>query len=78
MAPGYTNLAPLIAQVRSLFLQHCECKLTFLTSLLPSSVISGFLSFYSLNLCLLSPSFSQSALNFSSTQNGACDLLQMA
>lgn len=65
-------------KISPLFLQHCKCKeLTFSTSLLPSSVISGFFSFYSLSPCLFPPSSSQSALSISSTQNGACDLLQV-
>lgn len=65
-------------KISPLFLQHCGCKeLTISPSLLPSRVISGFLSFHSLSSCLLPPSFSQSALSISSTQNGACNLLQM-
>lgn len=52
-----------------LFLQPCGCKkLTFSINLLSSSLISGFLCLYFLSPCLLRPSFSQSALSISSTQ----------
>lgn len=65
-------------KITPLFLQHCECKeLALSTSHQPSSVISGFLSFYSLSPCLLPLSFLQSTLSICSTQNRACDLLQM-